>query len=193
MADFAQTVGEVVYLFLPLLASMALAGVVLRYDLFPALRRPIDGGAVVRGHRLFGDNKTWRGLLTAVLGCTAMVAVQKYVIGDRAGDLALIDYADVNVLALGVALGAGAIVGELPNSFVKRQLGLAPGEHARGAWGTVLYVLDQVDWLLVVWPLLLVWVRPDWQVVATSLILVLAVHQLLSVVGYWIGARESPA
>jgi hypothetical protein len=171
---------------------MALAGLVLRFNLLPGLKRPIDGGAVVGGRRLFGDNKTWRGLVTSVVGCTAMVAVQKYAIGDRAGRVALVDYGEVNVLALGAALGAGAIIGELPNSFLKRRLGIGPGGRARGLAGSVLYVLDQVDWLLVVWPLLLVWIHPTWSVVLTSLVVALVGHQLISLVGYWIGARERP-
>jgi CDP-archaeol synthase len=192
MGSVARTAGEVLYLFLPLLASMALAGVVLRYDLLPELKQPIDGGAVVRGHRLFGDNKTWRGLVTSAVGCTAVVAVQKW-IGDRAGRFALIDYGEVNVFALGAALGLSAIVGELPNSFLKRQLGLAPGEHGSGIWGTILYVLDQIDWLLIVWPVLLIWIRPGWSLVLTSLVLAFFGHQLISLLGYQIGARRTAA
>ncbi|HEX7480787.1 MAG TPA: hypothetical protein VF331_23500 [Polyangiales bacterium] len=32
----------------------------------------------------------------------------------------------------GKSLGGGAILGELPSSFVKRRLGIAPGKTARG-------------------------------------------------------------
>ena len=49
---------QALYLFVPLRVAAVLAGVVQRYELWTCLRRPIDGGAMVRGHRLFGDHKT---------------------------------------------------------------------------------------------------------------------------------------
>ena len=189
-AELCMLAAQATYLLLPLLASVALSGVVMRYDLMPKLKRPIDGGAHFRGRRLFGDNKTWRGLVCSIIGCTLMVAAQKYVVGDRARAFAVIDYQSVNVFVFGLALGAGAIVGELPNSFAKRRLGVSPGGAAPGAWGPVFYVGDQIDCLVVLWPVLLIWVRPGWSLVLVSLILVFLAHQLLSLIGYLIGARS---
>jgi len=83
MSSLAFTVAQACYLFAPLLIASSCAGVVLRFNLFAALKRPLDGGAVVRGRRVFGDNKTWRGLVVPVAGCVLAVAIQKYVIGDR--------------------------------------------------------------------------------------------------------------
>jgi CDP-archaeol synthase len=182
---------QVMYLFLPLLCGAAISGIVLRYDLWPALARPMDAGLTFRGRRLFGDNKTWRGLACSLIGCMMMVAVQRYLIGDRAGDLAVIDYAHVPVFTLGTALGAGAILGELPNSFLKRQLDIPPGENAGGALGVAFYVFDQVDLLAVTWPLLLFWVRPEWSFVLISVAVIFVAHQLVTIIGYMIGALKS--
>ncbi|MFI5342228.1 MAG: CDP-archaeol synthase, partial [Candidatus Methylomirabilales bacterium] len=88
--------------------------------------------------------------------------VQRYLIGDRAGWLAVIDYGEANPCTLGTALGLGAMLGELPNSFVKRRLGIAPGGCAHGIPGPVFYLWDQVDFLTTTWPPLLFWVRPGW-------------------------------
>lgn len=52
---------QATYLLLPFVVAAALAGVVQRHDLWSGLKRPIDGGLTVRGRRLFGDHKTWRG------------------------------------------------------------------------------------------------------------------------------------
>ena len=41
---------------------------VLRYDLLRSLKRPLDGGATIRGRRVFGDNKTWRGAIVMFAG-----------------------------------------------------------------------------------------------------------------------------
>ena len=57
----ALLAAQAVYLFAPLLASAALAGLVLRNDWLKALHRPIDGGRSWRGRRVLGAGKTWRG------------------------------------------------------------------------------------------------------------------------------------
>ena len=45
-------------------------------------------------------------------------------------------------------LGTGYVVGELPNSFFKRELDVAPGGAAKGWLGPVFWVIDQVDSLI---------------------------------------------
>src|SRR5262245_34607901 len=140
----ALVVGQVLYLFSPLLVSVLFTGLTLRFDLLPRLARPLDGGVTVRGRRLFGDSKTWRVALVTVAVCIAVVAAQRQV---RAGALALVDYPRANPMLLGAALGGGAILGELPNSFVKRQLDIAPGATARGPLRALFYLWDQVDLL----------------------------------------------
>lgn len=185
-------VAQALYLFAPLLVAAALGGVVLRYNLWSGLRRPIDGGATVRGRRLFGANKTWRGVGCAVVGCTIAVAVQTYVVEEWADPIAVLPYERINVLLLGLALGGGAMAGELPNSFVKRQLGIPPGASGWGWRALLFYIWDQVDLLTLTWPLLLMWIRPGWHLVLMSFALAVLLHQVVSVVGYVMGARTSP-
>jgi CDP-2,3-bis-(O-geranylgeranyl)-sn-glycerol synthase len=181
----------VLYLFAPLIPAVALAGLVMRFGLLDSLRRPIDGGMTLRGCRLFGDSKTWRGVVVAIVGCIAGAAAQKYVIGEAARPWMLVDYARINVVLFGLAMGAGAMLGELPNSFVKRQTGIAPGKTTRGPLAVLFYVWDQVDLLTTTWPLLTFWVHPTLRLVATSVLLVLAVHPTIALIGYLIGARRS--
>ena len=49
------------WVLLPVLGAPLAHAPVLRGDLMSGLARPIDLGLTVRGRRLFGDNKTWRG------------------------------------------------------------------------------------------------------------------------------------
>jgi len=100
------------------------------------------------------------------------------------------DYQDVNVALFGTAMGAGAMLGELPNSFVKRQLGITPGQTGRGLARGLFYVWDQVD-VLSSWVFVSCWVRPTFRLVATSFALVLALHPLVALIGYVVGARKS--
>src|SRR5215218_2330110 len=57
--------------FLPALGGALAHAPVLRFDLAPRLRRPLDGGATVRGRRLLGDNKTIRGAIVMAGGTLA--------------------------------------------------------------------------------------------------------------------------
>ena len=148
-------------------------------------------GAMWRGRRVFGDGKTWRGVIIAVVGSIAAVAIQKHVVGEHVGSIAVVDYARVNVIALGAAMGGGAMLGELPNSFVKRRLGIARGATATGPTSVFFYVWDQVDLLTTTWPLLLPWVRPSALVVVASFLVAMAMHPFIALVGYLVGARRT--
>jgi len=182
---------QAAYLFAPLLVASGLSAIVLERDLWRALRRPIDGGKSWRGRRVFGDSKTWRGLVVAVIGCIAGVAIQKFVVGDHVASFALVHYAELDFVPFGAAMGAGAILGELPNSFTKRQLGIAPGKTTKGPLAVGFYVWDQIDLLIGAWPLLLYWISPRADVVIASFALVLILHPIVSLVGFLLGARTS--
>jgi hypothetical protein len=182
---------QFVYLFAPLLLAAAISGLVLRYDWFAALRKPIDAGLSYRGRRLFGDSKTWRGVFVAVVGCSVGAAIQKYLLVDVARSIALVAYERLNVVAFGLAMGCGAMLGELPNSFVKRRVGIAPGKTTSGPLAFVFYVWDQLDLLCFSWPLLRPWIVPDLRLVLTSVAVTLALHPLSSLIGYVIGARKT--
>jgi CDP-2,3-bis-(O-geranylgeranyl)-sn-glycerol synthase len=183
---------QALYLFAPLLFAAAVAAVVQRCDLLAWLRRPIDAGKTLGGKRWLGDSKTWRGVVIAVAGCTAAAAIQKHVVGSCAGQLALVDYRNLDVLAFGTAMGGGAMFGELPNSFVKRRLGIAPGKTAHGPLAALFYVWDQIDILTIAWPLISSWLSPTAGLVAMSFAVALLIHPAVSLVGYLVGARRTP-
>ncbi len=186
-----RAAAQALYLFVPLLVSAALSGIVLRYNLVSALRRPIDGGHVFRGHRIFGESKTWRGVVVAVVASIGTVLVQRSVQTLVPASLQVVDYERTHAFWFGGAMGLGAMLGELPNSFVKRQLGIAPGRTTRGWLAAVFYVWDQVDLLTGAWPLLLYWLRPTVLLVALSFVVALAIHPLVALLGYAMGARKS--
>jgi hypothetical protein len=55
----------------------------------------------------------------------------------------------------------------------------------------VFWVWDQIDLLTTAWPLLAFWVRPTALLVATSVVLTLALQPLVALVGYLLGARRT--
>jgi CDP-2,3-bis-(O-geranylgeranyl)-sn-glycerol synthase len=187
----ALATAQAFYLFSPLLVAAGLAALVMRRDGLRILNRPLDGGAMLRGRRWLGDGKTWRGAVLAVAGCCLGTVVQRACAGVVPNALQVVDYAAIDALAFGAALGLGAVLGELPNSFVKRRLGIPRGETAEGPVAAVFYVWDQVDTLLGAWPLACIWLTPRPLLVVMSMALVLIVHPAASWVGYHVGARSS--
>ena len=113
--------------------------------------RPIDGGREwADGRRILGDHKTWKGLAgMLVLGAfcglvwgmvTAATPLAPY-------NLFHVDHAPTpgwNALTGGL-LGLAYGLFELPNSFLKRRVGITPGKTAQGGWAWFFVVLDQID------------------------------------------------
>ena len=95
-------------------------------------------------------------------------------------------------LLVGLLIGLGTVGGELPNSFLKRRLDIAPGTRRRSAGGGALALLDQGDLVLGIWVCLLpIWVMPVW-LAAVAFVAIAAAHAVLNVVGYRLGARAAP-
>ncbi len=184
---------EVGYLFAALLGGSILSGLCMKYDWFKALKRSLDGGRTFRGKPLFGGNKTLRGVLAMAIGTAVMLAFQAGVLhrNPALADLELFDYGSVNGWLLGFTWGAAAMLSELPNSFVKRQLGVAPGAPATGPSAFLFYLVDQVDLLLGSWLVLMWFVPVTVTRVALSVVIVILVHQLITAVSYSLGIRAT--
>ena len=189
-STLAMAAAQGLYFLSPLLVASVLSAIVLRFDLFPCVRRPIDGGHTYRGRRILGDGKTWRGVLVAIVGSVGGVALQKCLLHVPVW-LPLVDYRKIDALSFGAVMGASAMAGELPNSFVKRRLGIERGAVASGPLQAVFYVWDQVDMVTTVWPAMSSWLRPRPVVVATSFAVAFLLHPLVSLIGYAVGARKS--
>lgn len=144
------------------------------------LDRPMDFGAVIRGKRMLGPHKTWRGFIFGTIAGLAVFIMQK-AWTPTGSSLALFDYSSASVW-IGVALAAGALIGDALKSLIKRQIGIEPGHP----WP----VFDQLDYvagsLLLASPLF----APDTQdiamIFAWSLILTIIVKHI----GYWIGINK---
>jgi hypothetical protein len=111
----------------------------------PWLARPLDFGRSFRGARIFGENKTWRGLLLMSTVAVLVVLGQSELYRlDAFREISHVDYPKTSWLALGLALGLSYSLSELPNSFLKRRLGIPPGGVSRSR-ELVQYVVDQAD------------------------------------------------
>jgi hypothetical protein len=193
-AHWAQEAVGTVYLLLPLLGGAVVHGLCMRTGWLGALARPMDGGRRFRGQPLFGRSKTFRGPVTVALGAAAVYWLQRdFLHGlEPFASLELADYASLPGAWFGALAGAVAELFELPNSFTKRQLRIAPGGTASGAAGAAFYLWDQVDVLVGYW-LVFAFVLPVTPFgVATSIGIVGATHPLLTLAGYLLGMRPTP-
>jgi len=178
----------------PLLLAAFGHGICLKYDLLRFLRKPLDFGLSFRGKRLLGENKTWRGLVIHIICCALGGAIQGWL--QKRGFiphwLPFLDYAEIGPL-IGVLLGLGMTLGELPNSFLKRQFDIPPGQRKGGFWGALFFVLDQVDLTLGVWLFCFFLVKPPMLLVIWSLALTLVLHLSVSSLGYMLKMRKTPS
>ena len=162
-----------------MLGAVVLHAPVLIFDLLKPLKRPIDGG---RGW--FGANKTWRGALVMWTGAVIATGICWSLMPDS--------LTDESWLLVGALIGLGTVGGELPNSYMKRRLGIAPGARRLTPGGLLLVVYDQADFV----PGIAIALLPVWTMPLDTLVIgfvaVAAVHFVVNLIGYAIGAREQP-
>lgn len=190
--------GKVFWLAAPVVIAGIVHMIVVRRDLFAALRVPLDGGRTLGGRPIFGPNKTWRGLVFMTLASMLLGAFQGLAWGawaERAG-VAPCDLARVPVglhvpegplaQAVGYAifnfvLGLGYALGELPNSFVKRRIGIEPGKTS----SKVFFVVDQADSVVAALGLGAIFFPLEGTVVVVGMLALTGVHLALNA-GLWL-------
>ncbi len=115
---------------------------------------PIDFGKnFIDNKRVFGDNKTWKGLILSLILCGLISAlwgiICKYFsnIGNR--NLLYIYYDNTLLfnIIIGMLYGLTYSLFELPNSFLKRRYGIEAGKSSKikGNKRTFWVMLDQLD------------------------------------------------
>jgi len=150
--------------------------------------RPIDGGRTWNGRRVLGDGKTWRGTFVGILAGVVLALVLNALEPAAADGLGV--PIPVFPLAAMVALPAGAMLGDILASFVKRRTG-----RERGA---AFPLVDQLDF--VVGALLLAavadfgWFTETFTVPVIVAILVATplLHVVTNAIAYWLGLKDEP-
>jgi CDP-2,3-bis-(O-geranylgeranyl)-sn-glycerol synthase len=156
--------------------------------------RPIDfGRRLSDGERIFGDGKTWRGLVGgtvsgAILGLLLSLPFQWFAPSSSwsFGSPAV-------ALGASAVLAFGALLGDLVGAFVKRRMHLPRGAKASG--------LDQYDF--VIGGLLVSLLIPGWSVprffsgdalfgLVAIIVITPALHRAVNLVGYRMGRKHEP-
>jgi CDP-diglyceride synthetase len=184
--------GQLLFLGSPLLLVAIAQGFCIKHDLLQWFKKPIDLGLTFKGKRVFGDNKTWRGLVINIVFCVIGTSIQSW-LQKKAylpSWLPLLDYNESG-WQLGLLLGAGMTIGELPNSFLKRQMGISPGKKGSGLMAVPFFLLDQVDLVIGIWAFIFFLVKPSFALILWSLWIAFILHMIVSIIGYGIGMRKT--
>lgn len=204
----AQLIGQSFWLALSVTITGIAHMVVVKKDWLSALKVPLDGGLTFRGRRLFGENKTWRGVAFMIVASAIIGGVQGWLGGtwaDAAG-AACIDFDQVgqwvrtNTKSLAYAtgyatvsavLGLGYVLGELPNSFLKRRVGIRPGTTMAGAVGLLFFLADQADSVVAALGLTGIGFSIGWGVFVTGSLCLTGLHLLLNATLYYARVRKN--
>jgi CDP-diglyceride synthetase len=122
--------------------------VFMKLPILDCLKKPLDAGrCFFDGKRVFGDHKTWKGLVGMIIFSALFGILLQHLCrrSEMLAAISVVDYTCTNGFIFGTILGCGYILAELPNSFIKRRLDISPGKNGSGLAGGFFTFLDQAD------------------------------------------------
>ncbi len=124
---------HILIFFIPLIIANVVHMLIVKFNILSSIAEPISRSA-------FGSSKTWRGLIVLPL-LTGLLSLQNNLLFGPLG----VSYGYAFFVGLG--LGLAYIIFELPNSYMKRRLGIATGEKSQ-KYKLLQYFVDKIDSLL---------------------------------------------
>jgi CDP-diglyceride synthetase len=154
----------------------------------------IDFGRSWRGKRIFGDGKSWRGLigggLSGVMIGLIMLGIASIWDPENYWGFGPL-YENIGIL---FCLSFGAVLGDLTGAFIKRRFGMERGQKAP--------ILDQYDFVFGAFLLTSIfysqWVYSTyiegWHILAliSILLLMFGIHRIVNIIGYRMGLKKEP-
>ncbi len=149
--------------------------IVVKRDILSYFRRPIH-------QRWFGKNKTWRGVVVMPIATYLGVLLTNFVSHQ---------FTQISSILLGLALGAAYLLAELPNSYMKRRLGIKEGklpDSKRWLFGFI----DQADsavGCMICYKILL---NTSWTILGLTLVVGTLIHLVMNILLFALKIRENP-
>ncbi len=150
------------------------------------LDKPLDFGKSFNNKRIFGDHKTFRGLIAGYFGALIVLTLQVWFYQNTTFffELSFIDYSSVNIWLFGLIFTIGALGGDALESFFKRQVNIKPGK----SWPP----FDQIDWILGAVLLSLLVTDFTVSIYAWAIIWGLLLHPISTVIGWFLKLKDEP-
>ncbi len=163
--------------------------VVVSLNWFSSLNYPIDHYKTYRGRRIFGDNKTYRGILIMIVFSIFFCYFQRWLLlGVFDNRPSLFQYESYSPLFYGILYGLGYTLFELPNSFIKRQRDIVPGKRGSG----IHVIIDQADSVAGCLILLYPFSNFSIKFLIVSILLFTFVHMLINYLLFLMKLRKNP-
>ncbi|MEO3993444.1 MAG: CDP-2,3-bis-(O-geranylgeranyl)-sn-glycerol synthase [Desulfurococcaceae archaeon TW002] len=180
MSKVLEYVLRVVMLYLPAMIANAIPLICRRYVFRNP--HPIDlKKNFYDGRRLFGDNKSIEGFIVGVIAGALIGLAYGYYMPSRISEW----------ISYGFLSGVGAMSGDLLNSFIKRRIGMKPGQP--------FIPLDQISFIIGA-SVLIKLTRADLAInqelsfvdLLVGLLLAGILHPLTNYIAYLVGIKEMP-
>ncbi|MGB9959506.1 MAG: CDP-2,3-bis-(O-geranylgeranyl)-sn-glycerol synthase [Candidatus Bathyarchaeales archaeon] len=133
---------------------------------------PIDlGKKFIDGKPIFGKNKTFRGFFSGLA------------VGTLVGCIESLFFPGYH-FSVGFLISLGALLGDLTGAFIKRRIGIAPGN--------LLPVVDQIDFIIgaiiFALPLRILYL----ELILVVLVITIPLHILTNFAAYKLGLKSNP-
>lgn len=176
-----QFILQCIYFMLP--AYFANMAPVIFRKRFKFLAKPLDLGRTYLGKRIFGDNKTLRGLVMGIIFAVVITFIQNLLKDNAFFYYLTLPGLDYSLwLPLGILMGFGAIIGDAAESFFKRRLNKKPG--------TPFVPFDQTDFVIGAIVFVNLVYIPKWYVFISVLVISFILHFLVNHTAFYLGIRK---
>ena len=169
-----------------------------KLKIFKILIKPIDCNAdFIDGKRLFGDNKTWKGLIGYIILNIFMAIIWGNMC--KVLNFEKMNYFYINNdnnivlnIYIGSLLGLAYSVFELPNSFIKRRIGILPGKTNVGLTKFFFVILDQADSIIGCVLVVNLFYKLNINLLFSYILLGTFTHIIINVLLYCMKLRKNP-
>lgn len=173
---------RILLLVLPLVVGGVLHMIIVKTDNLSYLKKPIH-------QRWFGMNKTWRGFVVMPLATWPGVILAQGL--ESASDLSTPLLTTHSSFLLALVLGTAYCLAELPNSYMKRRLGIKEGQTS-DRFKAFFILMDQFDsatGCLLAYKLML---GISWPVFWATIVFGMFIHFVINLLLYSMKLRKNP-
>lgn len=172
------------YFFLPAYFTNMTPPLIRRAGLFKFLDKPVDFGKKIGTAPIFGEHKSWRGVIFGIIVGISVAGLQYWLYQfPFIKDISLIDYSQINLLLFGFLISAGAIFGDIIFAFIKRRLKKEPGKR--------FIPFDQTNYVIGTFIFLQLCLKFSYSVWFTIFILTFFLHIVVNQIGYLLGLHKA--
>lgn len=170
-----------IFLLVPLVFSGVIHMIIVKKNFFSFLKIPFH-------EKLFGANKTYRGLVVMIIATVVGIYLNDYLMKLTTNESM---YTGYSLVLVGVLLGISYILFELPNSYIKRRIGIEPGKRAK-RFALFFTIYDQVDSGFGLGLVYYFYLNINIVPIVYMLLIGTFVHLFFNVLLYLVGVRKEP-